>query len=191
MAPTPPSPQFFATPDAFRAWLQAHASSATELLVGFHKVDTGVPSMRWSDSVDEALCFGWIDGVRKRIDDASYSIRFTPRKPTSIWSAINITKFELLQAQGHMTHAGAAAFGHRKEAKSGIYSYEQDGVAELSAAELRTFQRSKAAWKYFEAAPPGYRKQMLYRITSAKRAQTRAARLAKLVEACAAGQRLL
>lgn len=190
-AKKPPSPQFFATPEAFRNWLQAHASTATELLVGFHKVDTGVPSMRWSESVDEALCFGWIDGVRKRIDDATYSIRFTPRKPTSIWSAINIAKFERLQAQGRMTPAGATAFAHRKEAKSRVYSYEQEGVATLSAAELQMFQHNKAAWTFFEATPPGYRKQMLHRITSAKRAETRAARLANLVDACAAGQRLL
>lgn len=190
MASTPLSPHFFATPQAFRAWLEAHASTAAQVLVGFYKVDTGRPSMRWSESVDEALCFGWIDGVRKRIDDASYSIRFTPRKPTSIWSAINIAKFEQLQAQGRMTPAGAAAFAHRQAAKSAIYSYEQDSVAELSAAELRAFRRNKTAWTYFEAAPPGYRKQMLHRIISAKRAETRAARLAKLVDACAAGQRL-
>ena len=187
---TAPEPRFFATPEAFRAWLEVHAATAGELLVGFHKVETGVPSMRWSESVDEALCFGWIDGVRKRIDDAAYSIRFTPRKPTSIWSAINIAKCEQLRAQGRMTPAGEAAFARRTQARSVVYSYEQDTVAELTDAELSAFRRNKTAWAFFEAAPPGYRKQMLHRITSATRAETRASRLAKLVDACQAGERL-
>lgn len=184
-------PTFFASPQAFRAWLDAHAATATELLVGFHKVGSGVPSMTWPQSVDEALCVGWIDGVRRGLDDATYCIRFTPRKPTSIWSAINIAKVEQLRAQGRMTLAGEAAFALRTQARSVVYSYEQDSVVELTDAELRAFRRNKAAWAYFEAAPPGYRKQMLHRITSAKRAETRAARLAKLVDACQAGLRLL
>ena len=184
------TPKFFKNAAAFRAWLEANAATATELLVGFHKVGSGQPSMTWSESVDEALCFGWIDGVRKRIDDDAYTIRFTPRKPTSIWSAINIAKFHQLQAEGRMTPAGAQAFAHRKEAKSVVYSYEQAETAALAPEELRAFRRNQAAWKYFEAAPPGYKKQMLHRITSAKRSETRAARLAKLIEACAAGKRL-
>lgn len=184
------SPIFFTTPKAFRAWLKANASTATELLVGFHKVDSGNPSMTWSESVDEALCFGWIDGVRRRIDDETYSIRFTPRKPTSIWSNINIAKYKKLEAEGRMTTAGAIAFTHRKDAKSGIYAFEQAGTAELTAAELRMFKREKVAWKFFEATPPGYKKVILHWVTTAKRAETRAARLTKLVEACAAGERL-
>jgi uncharacterized protein YdeI (YjbR/CyaY-like superfamily) len=184
-------PTFFATAAAFRQWLELHAAEATELLVGFHKVDSGRPSMSWSESVDEALCFGWIDGVRKRIDDHSYSIRFTHRRASSIWSAINIAKFEQLQSEGRMTPAGAQAFAHRKEHKSAIYSYEQEESAELSAQELREFRRNKQAWQFFEAAPPGYKKQMLHRIVSARKPETRAARLAKLVQASAAGQRLL
>jgi uncharacterized protein YdeI (YjbR/CyaY-like superfamily) len=160
------------------------------LLVGFHKVDSGRPSMTWPESVDEALCFGWIDGVRKRIDEHAYSIRFTPRKPASIWSAVNIAKFEQLSASGRMTPAGAAAFAHRTEAKSGVYAYEQADTAELSAAETRAFKRDKAAWKYFEATPPGYRKVILHWITSAKREETRASRFATFVQACAAGKRL-
>jgi uncharacterized protein YdeI (YjbR/CyaY-like superfamily) len=184
-------PKFFARPDAFRQWLEAHAATAAELLVGFHKVDSAHPSMTWPESVDEALCFGWIDGVRKRIDDHSYTIRFTPRRPTSIWSAINIAKFEKLKSEGRMTVAGAAAFDLRKDHKSAIYSYEQAGVPELSAQELQAFKRNQPAWRYFEEAPPGYKKQMLHRITSAKKPETRAARLAKLVQACAAGERLL
>lgn len=184
------TPRFFATPHDFRAWLQAHASTAEELLVGFHKVATGRPCMTWSESVDEALCFGWIDGVRRRIDDDAYSIRFTPRKPSSNWSAVNIAKFERLRAEGRVTPAGERAFAHRTDARSAIYAYEQPSTAELSPGELRAFKRHEPAWRYFEATPPGYRKVVLHWITTAKRAETRAARLAKLIDACAAGQRL-
>jgi len=184
------APKFFANAAAFRAWLETNAATATELLVGFHKVGSGRPSMTWSESVDEALCFGWIDAVRKRVDDQAYTIRFTHRKTTSIWSAINIAKVEKLRAEGRMTPAGEQAYAHRKAHKSVIYSYEQDGVPELSAEELRLFKRNKAAWAYFEAAPPGYRKQMLHRICAAKKAETRAARFGKLLAACAAGERL-
>lgn len=185
-----PAPKFFPTPKSFRTWLQAHAATEKELLVGFHKVDSGRPSMTWSESVDEALCFGWIDGVRRRIDDHAYSIRFTPRRPTSIWSNINIAKFRQLEAEGRMTTAGAEAFAHRKEAKSGIYAFEKDGTAELSATELRAFKRNKAAWTFFEATPPGYKKVILHWVTTAKRDETRASRLAKLIDASAAGERL-
>jgi uncharacterized protein YdeI (YjbR/CyaY-like superfamily) len=184
------TPLFFPSAPAFRDWLTLHAPTATELLVGYHKVHTKQASMSWSDSVDEALCFGWIDGVRKRISDDAYQIRFTPRKPSSIWSAVNIAKFNTLQAQGRMTSAGAAAFAHRKQEKSAIYAYEQATVAALSAQELGQFKREKSAWAYFENCPPGYRKQMLHRVVSAKRAPTRAERLSKLVDACKLGIRL-
>lgn len=184
------SPVFFESASAFRRWLERNASNATELLVGYHKVGTGRPSLTWSESVDEALCFGWIDSVRRRIDDASYQIRFTPRKPGSIWSAVNIAKFHALQAQGRMTPAGAQAFARRSDDKSEVYSYEQADPATLSAAEEREFKRHKAAWRYWESAPPSYRKLALHRLAGVKKAATRAARLAKLMEACAAGQRL-
>ena len=184
------APIFFPTATAFGDWLEAHAATATELLVGFHKVGSDRPSMSWSESVDEALCFGWIDGVRKRVDDASYTIRFTPRKAGSIWSAINIAKIERLQAEGRMTPAGIAAFERRTDERSKIYSYEQEAPAELSPAEVRAFKRNRAAWRYFENAPPGYRQQMLHRICHAKRPETRAARLDKLIAASAAGRRL-
>lgn len=183
-------PRFFANPRAFRAWLEANAATSTELLVGFHKVGSGKPSMTWSESVDEALCFGWIDGVTRRIDDETYCIRFTPRKPTSIWSKVNIAKYHKLEAEGRMTPAGTKAFSLRTEAKSGIYAFEQPGMPELSAAELRAFKCNKAAWKFFEATPPGYKKVVLHWVTTAKREETRASRLAKLIEACAAGERL-
>ena len=183
-------PVFFPDARTFGRWLQANAGSATELVVGFYKVGTGLPSLSWSESVDEALCFGWIDGVRRRIDEAAYSIRFTHRKPTSIWSAINIAKIERLQAEGRMTPAGTRAFALRTEARSLVYSHEQTESAELSADDLREFTRNKAAWRFFESTPPGYKKVMLHWVTSAKRLETRATRLAKLLEACAAGQRL-
>ncbi len=184
------TPRFFSTAQAFRDWLAHHAATETELIVGFHKVATGQPCMTWSESVDEALCFGWIDGVRKRIDDDTYQIRFTPRKPTSIWSTINIAKVQALQAQGRMTPAGERAFALRTDAKSEVYSYEQAAVAELTTAELATFKAQKRAWAYWESTPPGYRKLMLHRVVAAKKAETRAARLLALMDACAAGLRL-
>ncbi len=184
------SPKFFKTADEFRQWLEANAAAESELLVGYRKVATGRPSMSWSESVDEALCFGWIDGVRNRIDDESYSIRFTPRKPTSIWSAINIAKFEQLRAHGRMTPAGSKAFAHRAAAKSAVYAYEQASTAELSLAEVREFQRQKVAWRFFESTPPSYRKVVLHWVTTAKKAETRASRFAKLLQACAYGERL-
>ena len=183
-------PMFFADAAAFRRWLEAHADSARELLVGFHKVGSGSPSMTWPESVDEALCFGWIDGVRRRIDESSYSVRFTPRKANSIWSAVNIAKVERLRAQGRMRPAGEAAFARRSEARSAVYSFEQATVAELSAEELHSFGRDHAAWTYFESTPPGYRKTVLHWVTTAKKATTRAERLAKLIEACVEGRRL-
>src|SRR5690606_32725950 len=148
---------------------------------------SGQPSMSWSESVDEALCFGWIDGVRKRIDELAYSIRFTPRKPDSIWSAVNIAKYEQLQLQGRMTAAGAQAFARRSAARSKIYAYEQDATAELTAAEQHAFQQETEAWDYWQSTPPSYQKVLLHWITTAKRAETRATRLAKLIDACSAG----
>jgi uncharacterized protein YdeI (YjbR/CyaY-like superfamily) len=189
-ASTMAAPIFFETAEAFRRWLHAHAHQTSALLVGFHKVSTGRPSMSWSDSVNEALCFGWIDGVRKRMDDHTYSIRFTPRKPASIWSAVNIAKVAQLRAQGKMTPAGEAAFSLRKAHRSGVYAYEQEGTAELSPEEMREFQHNTTAWAFFEATPPSYKKRMLHRITTAKRTDTRASRLARLMLACQSGERL-
>lgn len=183
-------PVFFADAQAFRAWLANNAATAGELLVGFHKVGSGQPCMSWSESVDEALCFGWIDGVRRRIDDDSYSIRFTPRKRDSIWSMVNVAKMDKLRAAGKMTPAGEAAFAHRKEAKSGIYSHERPDMPVLSEDELARLRQDAAAWAYFESVPPGYRKTVLHWITSAKKEETRAGRLEKLIQACAAGTRL-
>lgn len=184
------APIFFPTPQDFRAWLQANGATASELLVGFHKVATNTPCMSWSESVDEALCFGWIDGIRRRIDGLSYSIRFTPRKPHSIWSAVNIAKVERLTADLRMTAAGAQAYALRTEARSSIYSHEQASLPELNSNELATFRRNRTAWKFFESTPPGYRKRVLHWVTTAKKEQTRGSRLSTLIEACACAERL-
>lgn len=184
-------PTFFETPAQFRAWFAQHAATESELIVGFYKRDSGKPSITWPESVDEALCAGWIDGVRTRIDDEAYKIRFTPRKTTSTWSAFNIERVRVLTLEGRMTEAGLAAFAHRREAKSKIYSYEQAETANLAPEDAAQFRKHKAAWKFFEAQPPGYRHQMVWRIVSAKRPTTREARLQKLIEASANGQRLL
>ena len=184
------APTFFPNSETFRDWLTANSSSRDELLVGFRKVGSGVPSISWPESVNEALCFGWIDGVRKRIDDASYCIRFTPRKPTSIWSAVNIRKVEELRAQGRMLPSGELAFARRKDKKSVVYAYEQAVTAEFSTPELAEFKRHNAAWTFFENTPPSYKKTLLHWVTTAKKPETRASRLITLINACADGKRL-
>ena len=184
-------PTFFETPAAFAAWLSTHAATHTELIVGFYKRDSGLPSITWQQSVDEALCVGWIDGVRTGLDHQSYKIRFTPRKATSIWSKINIERVRVLTLEGRMQEAGLKAFALRREAKSVIYSYEQAEQATLSPAQQAQFRKNKKAWTFFEAQPPGYRHQMVWRVISAKRPETQAARLTKLIEASGAGLRLL
>jgi uncharacterized protein YdeI (YjbR/CyaY-like superfamily) len=182
-------PVYFDDAQAFRAWLARHAHEAAELLVGFHKVGSGRPSMSWSESVDQALCYGWIDGVRKRVDDERYTIRFTPRKRGSIWSAVNIDKMAKLRELSLMTPAGEAAFAQRTDERSRVYSHEQETPAELAPEELVRFQAQAAAWAYFETCPPGYRRVAIHRVTSAKKPETRAARLGRLIASCAAGQR--
>lgn len=159
--------------------------------MGFRKVGSGLPSMTWPESVDEALCFGWIDGVRKRIDDTSYLIRFTPRRPASIWSAVNLAKVQQLTEQGRMRPAGIAAHETRSSKKTGVYSFEQQQPVVLAQAELREFKKNKGAWKYFETAAPSYKKVITYWVVSAKQPATRTRRLAQLIEACAESRRLL
>jgi uncharacterized protein YdeI (YjbR/CyaY-like superfamily) len=181
---------FFETPAEWRAWLEANHATATEVEVGFRRKATGLPTMTWSDAVDEALCFGWIDGVRHSIDETSYRNRFTPRKPSSTWSAINIAKVAKLRAEGRMRPAGEAAFARRSEDKSAIYSYEQRENARLEAEQEARFRANAPAWKYFESRPPWYRKVALYWVVSAKRAETRERRLGQLIADCAAGREL-
>ena len=180
-------PAFFASPQKWRAWLEKNHAKADEVVVGFWKKGTGKPSMTWSESVDEALCFGWIDGVRRGIDDDSYSIRFTPRKPTSTWSAVNVAKMAALEAEGRMTDAGRAAFAHRRESRTGTYSYEQQSDVAFDDTDLRS---NPAAWEYWSRAAPSYRKVCMHWVTSAKRPETRAKRMAELVADCAAGQKI-
>jgi len=182
-------PTFFKDQLTFRDWLEEHHQSATELLVGFYKVNSGKPSMSWSESVDQALCFGWIDGIRRSIDQESYSIRFTPRKPNSIWSAININKVEVLSAAGLMRPAGLQAFALRKEEKSKVYSHE-NAVAELAAELLQQFQQNQAAWDFFAYQAPSYRKVITHWIMSAKQEKTRQSRLEKVMDASAQRKRL-
>lgn len=182
--------QFFATPAAFRAWLEKNAATAKELLVGYYKTDSGLASMSWPDSVDEALCFGWIDGVRKRIDEQAYCIRFTPRKPNSIWSAVNIAKYEKLLARDKITPAGVLAYSHRRDGRSKIYAYEQDVIADFAEPERKQFQQHESAWAFFQATPPSYQLRVLHWLNSAKKAETRAVRLVKLIQASAGKTRL-
>ena len=183
------NPKFFKTPSAFSKWLAAHHATAKELWVGFYKKGSGKLSIDWPESVDEALCFGWIDGIRKRIDEQSYMIRFTPRKPTSVWSAVNVKNVEKLVKENRMQPAGLKAFEARKENRSGIYSYEQRS-AELVEPYLGKMKRNKAAWKFFQAQPAGYRKIMNWWVVSAKQEATRLKRLDKLIEESAQGRRM-
>lgn len=181
---------FFPDAAAFRAWLARHHADAGELVVGFHRKDSGLASIDWPQAVDEALCFGWIDGVRKRIDERSYQIRFTPRRAGSIWSAVNIARVEALVAEGRMQPAGLAAFALRSAAKSVVYAYEQAQDASLTKAEEAVFRRNPQAWAFLQAQAPSWRKKVLWWVVSAKQAATRARRLAQLVAACSEGRRL-
>lgn len=183
-------PKFFPSGKAFRAWLEKYASTAGELIVGYHKVGSRKPSMTWPESVDEALCFGWIDGVRTRIDDETYKIRFTPRRPGSIWSAVNIAKVEKLIAEGRMTPAGMAAFEKRTAEKSAVYAFEQPGDLSLLPAAVKEFKRNKRAWTFFESTPPSYRKVVIHWVNSAKQDATRERRLVQLIDACGKHERL-
>jgi uncharacterized protein YdeI (YjbR/CyaY-like superfamily) len=184
------APHFFATPAAFRAWLATHHDRESELVVGFYKRGAGKPSITWLESVDEALCYGWIDGVRRSLGEERYSIRFTPRKPSSVWSNVNIAKVQALLAQGRMMPAGVAAWERRDPARSGIYSFERQEAAAFDAEAERRFARNRAAWKYFQAQPPGYRRLATHYVISAKRPETRERRLSALIEHSARGERL-
>jgi uncharacterized protein YdeI (YjbR/CyaY-like superfamily) len=181
---------YFSSPAEFRRWLEVHHATAPALWVGFHKRATGKPSLTWPESVDEALCFGWIDGLRQRVDDERYRIRFTPRRAASIWSGVNIRRMGELLAAGRVAPAGLAAWEKRVEAKSAIYAYEQRGSARLAPGDEKRFRSHRAAWSFFAAQPPGYRRLMAYRVISAKREETRRRRLDQLIEACARGERM-
>ena len=183
-------PRFFATPEKFRAWLAANHAKKPELLVGFYKKAIGKASIDWPQSVDEALCFGWIDGVRRSQGDESYTIRFTPRRPGSIWSSINIRRVAALKRAGRMQPAGLAAFARRTRDRSAVYAYEQRASATLAAAELRVFKANRVAWEYFTALAPSYRHKALYWITSSRKPETRRSRLERLIAMAAKKQKL-
>ena len=180
-------PIFFASPAEWRAWLEQNHADADEVLVGFHKTASGRPSMTWSETVDQALCFGWIDGKTKGIDERSYCIRFTPRRARSVWSAVNIKKVEQLTEQGLMRPAGLAAFDKRSEERSKIYSYERAN-AKLNDAYEKEFRAHKKAWAFGESQPPGYRRTATWWVVSAKQEATRRRRLATLIEDSANGR---
>jgi uncharacterized protein YdeI (YjbR/CyaY-like superfamily) len=183
-------PSFFASPAEFRAWLEEHHADEREVFVGFHKKATGRPSMTWTEAVREALCFGWIDGVRRSIDADSYANRFTPRKPRSNWSAVNVKHVEELIREGRMHPAGLAAYEARAPARTGVYSYEQRHEAKLDDAQDEQLRSNRRAWEFFQAQPPGYRQLAIYWVVSAKREETRARRLARLIEDSAQGRRI-
>jgi uncharacterized protein YdeI (YjbR/CyaY-like superfamily) len=183
-------PIFFASPDEFRAWLEEHHATATELLAGFHKKSTGRPTMTWTESVREALCFGWIDGIRRSLGDESYTIRFTPRKPRSNWSSLNVRHVEELIREGRMTAAGLAAYEARTAKRTGVYAFEQRHAARLEPEQEERFRADPKAWEFFQAQPASYRQTAIYWVVSAKREETRARRLATLISDSAAGRRL-
>jgi uncharacterized protein YdeI (YjbR/CyaY-like superfamily) len=184
----PIKPVFFTAPAEFRAWFEAHHDTLQELLVGFYKQDSGKPSITWPESVDEALCFGWIDGVRRSLDEISYCIRFTPRKPRSIWSDVNIKRAEELISLGRVQPAGLKAFEQRTAARSRIYAYEQRNTAQLDEAAEQQFRANAAAWDFFQAQPASYRRTALWWVISAKQEATRSKRLATLIEDSSQGR---
>jgi uncharacterized protein YdeI (YjbR/CyaY-like superfamily) len=183
-------PVFFAEPSLWRSWLEKHHTDRRELLVAFYKKHSGKPSITWPESVDAALCFGWIDGIRRKIDAETYTIRFTPRRAGSIWSAANIKRVEKLTCLGLMRAAGLGAFQAREEMRSRVYSFEQEKIA-LNTDQTRLFQANRRAWKFFQAQPASYRRTVTWWVTSAKRPETREKRLAKLIESSAGDLRIL
>jgi uncharacterized protein YdeI (YjbR/CyaY-like superfamily) len=178
---------FFKTPAELRRWFKANHTKFTELWVGFYKKDSGLGGVVYKQALDEALCFGWIDGISKRVDDISYMQRFTPRKTRSNWSAVNIARAHELIAEGRMQPAGLAAFERRVEERSRVYSYEQKQAMTLSADERREFEKHPAAWTFFSAQPPSYRRTCAFWIRSAKKDETRKRRLAQLIDVSARG----
>ncbi len=183
-------PTFFRTPAAFRRWLEAHHASARELWVGFYRKGTGRPSITWPESVDEALCFGWIDGVRKKLDEESYEIRFTPRNSRSGWSTVNTRRIQELIREGRVQPAGLRAYDARDRVKSGVYSFEQRTQAKLGPDAEKRFKANKKAWTFFQSQPPGYRRIVTWWVVSAKKDDTRARRLETLIADSEAGRRI-
>jgi uncharacterized protein YdeI (YjbR/CyaY-like superfamily) len=187
--PPPIHPTFFPTPWDFRAWLERNHESASELRVGYFKKATGRASVTWEETVDQALCFGWIDGIRRSLGDEAYVIRFTPRKPGSVWSRRNIDRVEALQAEGLMRKPGLDAYAHRDAHEDSGYAVG-DRTEDLPDTMIAGFRKHPGAWAFYSAQPPGYRKQTTAWVTSAKREETRQSRLATLIEDSANGIRV-
>jgi uncharacterized protein YdeI (YjbR/CyaY-like superfamily) len=185
---TLPDATFFRTPADFRRWLTKHHATARELWVGYYKKESGRPSITWPQSVDEALCVGWIDGVRRRLDDESYAIRFSPRRKGSIWSTVNIKRAQELIAEGRMQPAGLTAWEARRENRSGIYAYEQR-TPQLAPPYESLLRKNRRAWEFFQKQPPSYRKTAGWYVVSAKKEETRLKRLQKLITEWAEGRR--
>jgi uncharacterized protein YdeI (YjbR/CyaY-like superfamily) len=183
-------PTFFATADAFRRWLEANHRSVNELWIGFYKAHTGKAGLNYAQAVDEALCFGWIDGLKKRFDDAAFMQRFTPRRSRSIWSDVNTRRVEALEKAGRMAPSGLEAFRARDPTRAGLYSFENRDRFVFDAAAQKRFRAKQKAWAFFEAQPPGYQRTATFWVASAKRDQTRERRLAQLMDASARGERL-
>ncbi|HEX7926594.1 MAG TPA: YdeI/OmpD-associated family protein [bacterium] len=181
-------PTYFPTPDEWRAWLEENHASAVEILVGFYKTTSGKASITWPQSVDHALCFGWIDGHRRSIDEARYTIRFTPRKAGSVWSSVNVGKVKELTKAGLMAPAGVHAYKKRAAHKTGIYGHEQRDAAKFKRAEEKLLRANKAAWADWKARAPSYRKVVTWWVVSAKKPETRERRLGILIRSSAAGE---
>jgi uncharacterized protein YdeI (YjbR/CyaY-like superfamily) len=184
----PDDPIYFTSSADLRDWFDANHETATELWIGYHRKATGRPSPTWSETVDEALCVGWIDGVRYSVDGDRFMQRLTPRRKRSNWSAVNIAKVKQLTAEGRMRPAGLAAFEARSEERSAIYSYERRHEAALEPADEARFRGNDAAWAWFQARPASYRTAAVYWVVSAKRPETREKRLTTLIEDSAAGR---
>ncbi len=176
-------PVYFKDQFEFRKWLEDNHDKEPEVIVGFYKVSTGKPSLTWSQSVDQAICFGWIDGIRRSVDTDRYSIRFTPRRPNGIWSKINIKKFEELNKMGLVNKEGLDAFNRRKEDKSGVYSFEQDSAGKLDESLEMIFKSNAEAWDFYNKQAPSYKRTTIHWIMSAKQEATRVSRLNKLIQA--------
>jgi uncharacterized protein YdeI (YjbR/CyaY-like superfamily) len=181
---------FFDSPAKLRSWLHENHDRSDELWIGFYKKGSGKPSVTYPEAVDEALCFGWIDGIRKAVDDVSYTNRFTPRKPRSNWSAVNIKRVNELMALGRMQPPGLEAFNKRTDNRSQVYSYEQRDKAAFDPAQEEQFRASEPAWTFFQSQPPGYRRTATWWVLSAKQEATRQKRLATLIELSEKGKRL-
>ena len=181
--------KFFTSAEQFRRWLERNHDSKTELLVGFHKKSSVKKSISYGEALDEALCYGWIDGVRKSLNETSYTIRFTPRKTTSIWSNVNVNHVERLQKEGRMHRAGLEAYERRNPERTGIYSFE-NRPRELAPEYEKLFRQNKAAWKFFQEQPPSYKRLLIFRTMSAKKEETRLRRLEQLIECSEKGERM-